>query len=104
MNHKFFGAGGWLTKTGSQPRPPEKDQLFRNDYDHCRLCTAENLVQRGLRVQRDPVVHYSRIGSANRVMRDAATRERLRQEKGVARGLVHAQDCNKLNLEFLAAS
>ncbi len=76
MNHKFFGAGGWLTKTGSQPRPPEKDQLFRNDYDHkdgkedCRVCTAENLVQRELRVQRDPVVHYGRIGSANRVIRD----------------------------------
>ncbi len=25
MNHKFFEAKGWLTKTGSQPCPPEQD-------------------------------------------------------------------------------
>lgn len=68
---------------------PEADQLFKEDYNHknnekdCRQCPIENLISRKHRTQYDPVVHYSLINSANQVIKNAVTRERLRREKGI---------------------
>lgn len=35
------------------------------------------------RLNLGPQVHYGLVGSANQLMKDCATRERLRQEKGI---------------------
>ena len=78
-----------MMKPNFEPPAPEADQLFREDYYHkdgerdCRHCTIGNLVQREPRIQHDPVVHYGLIGSANLVMKDAITRERLRKDRGI---------------------
>lgn len=67
----------------------EKDQLLEEGYIHqkkdedCTHCAVENLIERRPRVPPDPVVHYGLIGSANQLMRDAVTRERLRRENGI---------------------
>jgi hypothetical protein len=67
----------------------EHDQLFEADYDHvdsgkgCENCDKERLLARESRDTNDPVIHYGLIGSANQVMRHGATREKLRQEKGI---------------------
>jgi nucleoside phosphorylase len=70
-------------------RNPEDDQLFQGEYDHidsdkdCKSCDEERLIQRKPRTTNVPVIHYGVIGSANEAMRHGATRERLRQEKGI---------------------
>ncbi|KAG5304878.1 hypothetical protein I7I50_05111 [Histoplasma capsulatum G186AR] len=81
------------------------DVLFDADYNHnksgknCEQCDTRRLLTRGSRETREPVVHYGLIGSANRVMRDGITRERLRQEHGIlcfdmeAAGLVDNFPC-----------
>ncbi|KAK2812771.1 hypothetical protein FQN50_001100 [Emmonsiellopsis sp. PD_5] len=84
---------------------PEKDQLFCEDYEHgrasetCESCNREKLSKRMPRITSDPVVHYGLIGSANQVMRDAITRERLRREQNIicfemeAAGLMNRFPC-----------
>jgi nucleoside phosphorylase len=68
---------------------PEHDQLFDASYGHndnrgtCLDCDKSRMPQRELRTTNDPVIHYGLIASANQVMRDGATRERLRQEYGI---------------------
>jgi nucleoside phosphorylase len=65
------------------------DQLFEADYDHrgsdgtCLSCDTRRLVLRSARSGNDPMIHYGLIASGNQVMRDGATRERLRKELGV---------------------
>ncbi|KAL2802255.1 hypothetical protein BJX63DRAFT_438047 [Aspergillus granulosus] len=67
----------------------EQDMLFQPDYTHedsgecCENCDKARLVRRNSRTSNEPSVHYGLIGSANRVMRDGVTRERLRQERGI---------------------
>ncbi|GKZ25828.1 hypothetical protein AbraIFM66951_002829 [Aspergillus brasiliensis] len=67
----------------------DKDQLFQADYCHvngkptCTACDAGRMVPRGQRSTNDPVIHYGTIGSANQVMRDGVTRERLRRQQGI---------------------
>ncbi|QYS94974.1 Kinesin [Trichoderma simmonsii] len=67
----------------------EHDQLFRADYEHievessCDACDRGALHIRKSRTNKDPVIHYGLIGSANRVMKHGTTREKLRQEKGI---------------------
>jgi nucleoside phosphorylase len=67
----------------------ERDQLFREDYDHvgggrdCKNCDQRYLLARESRVTNDPVIHYGLIASANKVMKHGATREKLRQEVGI---------------------
>jgi nucleoside phosphorylase len=67
----------------------EHDKLFEADYDHngsgkaCEDCDKGRLLLRDSRDTNDPVIHYGLIGSANQVMRHGATREKLRQEKGI---------------------
>ncbi|KEY68204.1 hypothetical protein S7711_09113 [Stachybotrys chartarum IBT 7711] len=83
----------------------EKDQLFKSDYDHepgkstCADCDLAQLEVRPSRGSDQPKVHYGLIASANQVMRNGATRERLRQETGAlcvemeAAGLMNNFQC-----------
>ena len=65
----------------------EHDQLFQANYGHkegevdCKQCDKGRLLNRVYRG--DPIIHYGLIGSANQVMRNGSTREKLRQEKGI---------------------
>ncbi|KAL2828521.1 purine and uridine phosphorylase [Aspergillus cavernicola] len=66
------------------------DLLFEACYDHysaemadCESCDRRRLVARNPRQTADPVIHYGIIGSANQVMRDGVTREKLRLEKNI---------------------
>ena len=67
-------------------RPGEEDRLFEAKYDHegggtCQHCNLANVVNRSRRD--NPRVHYGTIGCANRVMKDGASRERLRQDYNI---------------------
>jgi len=62
------------------------DVLFEADYNHvegatCEQCSGERVVDREPRGQ-EIVVHYGTIASGNRVMRDAAERDRVSSELG----------------------
>ena len=61
----------------------EQDQLFGTAYDHqggktCAGCDSSQVIRRPLRPSLDPVIHYGTIGSANRVVKNAAEREKLK--------------------------
>jgi nucleoside phosphorylase len=64
----------------------EHDRLFEAAYDHqggdddCSRCDPQRLVLRSPRSDSLPAIHYGLIASANQVMRDARTRDRLRDE------------------------
>lgn len=89
--------------------PPTKnmDELFEPSYAHsppngrtCNECDRRHLVlNRPLRTTIQPVVHYGLIASANQVMRDALTRDRLSGELDVlcfemeAAGLMNYFEC-----------
>ncbi|CRG87872.1 putative ribonuclease C609,01 [Talaromyces islandicus] len=76
------------------------DQLFLSDYDHvanqptCASCDPDKVVQRPPRQGRTRI-HYGTIASGNQVMKDARTRDALRQKHGAlcfemeAAGLMH---------------
>ncbi|KAI1124903.1 wd-repeat protein [Nemania abortiva] len=65
---------------------PDKDFLFSGSYNHedgrlsCDQCDHTRLILRQPRPTRDPVLHYGGIASANQVMKDAKTRDRLASE------------------------
>ncbi|OAQ58223.1 Pfs domain-containing protein [Pochonia chlamydosporia 170] len=66
------------------------DLLFDSSHEHipnmtenCSLCNKSRLLRREARSNRDPIVHYGTIASANQVMRDAKTRDLLTKELGV---------------------
>ena len=70
----------------------QEDHLFEADYDHlihpegnptCAKCEPNRLVTRDDREDELPMVHYGLIASANQVMRDGVTREKLRKELNV---------------------
>jgi hypothetical protein len=66
----------------------EHDRLFEAAYDHqggddCSRCDPGQLLPRAPRSTSHPVIHYGLIASANQVMRDARTRDRLRDEHDV---------------------
>ncbi|KAH8701556.1 nucleoside phosphorylase domain-containing protein [Talaromyces proteolyticus] len=79
---------------------PEQDRLFKSDYSHvageatCAKCDRNQLVDRLPREGRTRI-HYGTIASGNQVMKDARTRDALRQKYGVlcfemeAAGLMH---------------
>ncbi|KAL7934069.1 putative kinesin [Trichoderma chlorosporum] len=83
----------------------EHDELFRADYDHaedessCGNCDRGALLLRVPRADKNPVIHYGLIGSANQVMKHGLTREKLRLEKGItcfemeAAGLMDSLPC-----------
>jgi nucleoside phosphorylase len=66
----------------SHPRA-EQDQLFETSYDHqgsktCINCDHSQIISRPPRSTPDPVIHYGTIGSANRVVKSAIEREKLK--------------------------
>ena len=67
----------------------QQDQLFQAGYDHqtghatCGNCDNDRLIPRSKREGNIPAIHYGLIASANRVMRDGETREKLREEYNV---------------------
>ena len=83
---------------------PASDQLFEVDYSHpsgstCRNCDKTKLVNRENRLRAEPVIHYGTIGSANLVVKDAKTCERLKKDFGLicvemeAAGLMDSFPC-----------
>ena len=61
----------------------EQDQLFETAYHHqggktCAGCDSSQVIRRPLRSSLGPVIHYGTIGSANRVVKNAAEREKLK--------------------------
>jgi nucleoside phosphorylase len=66
----------------------EHDQLFEAKYAHkggttCQNCDGTKVVKRPSRYGPHPDIHYGTIGSGNTVIKDGATRERLRKDLGV---------------------
>jgi hypothetical protein len=67
----------------------EHDVLFEVAYPHpddkpnCSTCDQTRVVRRKPRSTIDPIIHYGLIASANRVMKDGITRDKLRQELGI---------------------
>jgi nucleoside phosphorylase len=64
------------------------DVLFEAGYNHvgkkhtCESCAKEMIVERQPRKNQESVIHYGTIASANRVMRDGVTRDRVSSEIG----------------------
>lgn len=61
----------------------ENDQLFETAYEHqsgqnCIHCDASHAIKRLPRASTDPVIHYGTIGSANRLLKNAAERDKLK--------------------------
>ncbi|KAE8383466.1 hypothetical protein BDV26DRAFT_251790 [Aspergillus bertholletiae] len=82
----------------------ENDILFHHSYHHtsgdtCKSCQKEMIVQRTARKSTAPRVHYGTIGSANIVVKDGTTREKLKEELGIicvemeAAGLIEDFPC-----------
>lgn len=62
----------------------EQDQLFRASHDHqggitCSRCDGLEVVERRRRANTSPYIHYGTIGSANKVVKNAAERDALKQ-------------------------
>ncbi|KAK9443771.1 G-protein beta wd-40 repeats containing [Metarhizium brunneum] len=60
----------------------ENDRLFVSTYDHaggstCSLCDASKEVQRDQRDTTEPDIHYGVIASGNKLIKDAATRDKI---------------------------
>lgn len=60
------------------------DRLFEAEYNHpvgggdtCEKCDTNRLIKREPRGSNYPVVHYGTIASANQIMKDGVTRDRL---------------------------
>jgi nucleoside phosphorylase len=66
----------------------EHDHLFEATYNHkggktCRQCDQSKVVERAPRKNSAPRIHYGTIGSANDVIKDSETRDRLRTDLGI---------------------
>jgi nucleoside phosphorylase len=66
----------------------EYDQLFEATYSHeggktCRWRDRSKVVERALRKNSAPRIHYSTIRSANDVIKDSKTRNKLRTDLGI---------------------
>ena len=80
------------------------DRLFDAVYEHiqgdtCDSCDAARVVRRSDRNPNTPFIHYGVIASGNSVIKDAVTRDRVRDELGIicfemeAAGLVDHFPC-----------
>ena len=67
------------------------DRLYPADYGHvkavdevdgCQRCDPDKVLHRPPRTNEDPEIHYGTIASGNLVIKDALTRDRLRDEFG----------------------
>jgi nucleoside phosphorylase len=92
-------------------RPDEAtDILYSSDFIHenskgtccpATSCSMNAIMQRSVRAKHEdnPAVHYGLVGSANELMRDASTRDKLSKEKGIlcfemeAAGLMNRFPC-----------
>jgi nucleoside phosphorylase len=66
----------------------EHDQLFVASYIHeagksCQQCDRRKAIERTPRKNTKPRIHYGTIGSANAVIKDSETRDRLRRDLGI---------------------
>ena len=67
-------------------RDTEHDQLFEASYDHypgsatCTQCDNSRLVHREIGARNTPLIHYGLIASGNQVIKDARTRDSLREK------------------------
>ena len=66
----------------------DNDQLFEAAYNHnggntCRQCDRSKVVERNPRKNSAPKIHYGTIGSANEVIKDSETRDKLRKDLGI---------------------
>jgi nucleoside phosphorylase len=71
--------------------PPEKDVLFRSDYEHdpnqptCENCDQSKVIDRGQRgAPNEPVIFYGLIASGNRLMKHATERDKISKDSGGA--------------------
>ena len=91
----------------------EQDQLFEASYNHeggksCQLCDRKRVVKRALRENTTPRIHYGTIGSANEVIKDSKTRDKLRKDLGIlcvemeAAGLMDDFSCLVIRGMFIA--
>jgi nucleoside phosphorylase len=82
----------------------EQDQLFEASYNHkggenCGQCDRRKVVKRAPRKDTIPRIHYGTIGSANEVIKDSETRDKLRKDLGIlcvemeAAGLMNEFSC-----------
>jgi nucleoside phosphorylase len=82
----------------------ENDQLFEASYNHtsgksCQQCDQSKAVKRAPRKNSAPRIHYGTIGSANEVIKDSETRDKLRKDLGIlcvemeAAGLLDELSC-----------
>ncbi|KAJ9657787.1 hypothetical protein H2198_004094 [Neophaeococcomyces mojaviensis] len=82
------------------------DRLFPSNYVHqsssgstCNLCEQSRVIPRPVRLDNKPLIHYGSIGSANVVVKDAATRDALKRDYGIlciemeAAGIMNAFPC-----------
>lgn len=75
-----------LSKFG---RPKSQDVLFKHTYDHpsradtCDACDPSQQVHRQPRPSDDPIIHYGKIASGNRVIKDGTENQRLARELNV---------------------
>jgi nucleoside phosphorylase len=66
----------------------EHDQLFEATYNHkggktCQQCYRSKVVERAPRKNSAPRIHHGTIGSANEVIKDSETRDKLRTDLGI---------------------
>ena len=66
----------------------EYDQLFEATYNHkggktCQQCYRSKVVERAPRKNSAPRIHHGTIGSANEVIKDSETRDKLRTDLGI---------------------
>lgn len=65
------------------------DVLYQADYEHnanslsCDTCDSQHTVAREPRGDQNPEIHYGCIASSNQVIKDALTRDRIRDELDV---------------------
>ncbi|OCK75765.1 pfs domain-containing protein [Lepidopterella palustris CBS 459.81] len=66
----------------------DEDLLFESSYSHtggssCHNCDRKMTIPRAPRHRKSPKIHYGTIGSADQVVKDAATRDALRNDLGL---------------------
>jgi nucleoside phosphorylase len=94
-----------MKSTGYACPEVDKDVLYPATYNHvagrttCDQCEAAKTLARPTRLSTDPQIHYGVIASGNKVIKDAAVRDSLRQDCGAlcvemeAAGLMNEFPC-----------
>jgi hypothetical protein len=61
----------------------ESSNVSEADQPSCATCDKTRIVSRPRRDSQAPYIHYGLIASANQVIKDASTRDRLGEELGI---------------------